>query len=59
KQGITWNEASINGYSFTQFVNNYFGRNWTYSTPVAEKQSTGETIYYAKRQIEGKNVEMI
>lgn len=59
KQGITWNEASINGYSFSQFVNTYFGKSWTYSTPVSEKQPTGETIYYAKRMIEGLNIEMV
>lgn len=59
KQGITWNEASINGYSFTQFINNYFGKNWSYSTPEGEKQSTGETIYYVKRIVEGLNVEMV
>jgi hypothetical protein len=59
KQGITWNEASINGYSFTQFTKNYFGESWTYSTSESEKQPSGETIYYAKRQIEGMNVEMV
>ncbi|KKQ12032.1 MAG: hypothetical protein US24_C0006G0005 [candidate division WS6 bacterium GW2011_GWC2_36_7] len=59
KQGITWNEASINGYSFTQFVNNYFGKNWTYSISTSAKQPTGETIYYAKRTIEDLNVEMV
>jgi len=59
KQGITWNEASINGYSFTQFANSYFSKSWTYSTPIGEKQPTGETIYYAKRIIEGLNVEMV
>lgn len=59
KQGITWNEASINGYSFTQFVNQYFNKNWTYSNPISEKQPSGETIYYAKRMLEGLNVEMV
>ncbi len=59
KQGVIWNEASINGYSFTQFSKNYFGKNWTYTTAESEKQPSGETIYYAKRQIEGINVEMV
>lgn len=59
KQGITWNEASITNYTFTQFVNKYFGKNWTYSNPVTEKQSGGETIYYAKRVLDNFNVEMV
>jgi hypothetical protein len=59
KQGITWNEASINGYSFTQFVSNYFNKSWNYSVPTSDKQPTGETIYYTKRVIEGIPVEMV
>jgi len=58
-KGIAWNEASINGYSFTQFTNNYFGKNWQYATPESEKQATGETIYYSKRELSGKNIEMV
>lgn len=59
EKGITWNEAGINGYSFTQFVKNYFGKNWIYSTPISDKQSKGEIVYYTKRIVEGLDVEMI
>lgn len=57
EKGIAWNEANITGYSFTQFVNTYFGKDWVYSIPVGEKQISGETIYYVKRVLEGINVE--
>jgi len=59
KSGIVWDEASINGYSFSQFASKYFQKNWTYSLPVSDKQGTGETIYYAKRTLDNLNLETI
>ena len=59
KQGIPWNEVSITNYSFSEFVNKYFGKTWSYSNPDSKKQSEGETIYYAKRVIDGFNVETV
>ena len=57
EKGITWNEATLNGYSFAQFVNQYFGKSWTYTAFDSKKMSTGETMYYAKRNLESKVLE--
>lgn len=57
EKGMTWNEASLNAYSFSQFVNQYFGKSWTYTSFDSKKMSTGETVYYAKRNLDDKVLE--
>lgn len=57
--GISWNEANLTGYSFEQFVYNYFGKTYKYELSGTQKMDTGETIYYAKRVLDNTNVEMI
>lgn len=58
-QGITWNESSLTAYSFSQFVNQYFGKSWTYTLVDSQKMSSGEIIYYAKRNIDNINIETV
>jgi hypothetical protein len=59
ESGLQWNEASLNGYSFSQFLSKYFGKSWTYTMFESKKMTTGETIYYAKRYINNIEVETI
>ncbi len=59
EKGINWNEASLNGHSFAQFVNQYFSKSWTYTFADSAKMPSGETIYYAKRNIENTYIETV
>lgn len=57
KSGLEWNEVSLNNYSFSQFTNQYFNKSWTYTFVDNKKMPTGETVYYAKRSIDGIDME--
>ncbi len=58
-EGIPWNESSLTAYSFTQFVEKYFEKQWTYTLTHSQKGDSGETIYYATRKIGDVNMETV
>ncbi len=58
-KGISWIESSLTAYSFSQFVDQYFDKSWTYTLVDSQKMSSGETIYYAKRNIDDINIETV
>lgn len=49
--GISWDEASITGDSFTRFVKKYFNKDWTYAL-----SSSGDGTYYANRTFSGQKI---
>lgn len=57
-KGLVWNEATLNAYSFHQFISSYFGKSWNYTLVNTKKLDSGETVYYAKRVLNQISIEM-
>lgn len=56
KNGIEWGEAELSETSFNRFLKTYFGEDWKYEITGSEKRSGGETVYFANRYINDKNI---
>lgn len=59
EEGLNWNEATLTNYSFSQFVKQYFDKSWEYTLSLSYKLESGETLYYAKRNEGGVDIETV